>query len=89
MRSGPSGRRSAGAALLALAALVAAVVVPPAAVRSDDRPNVIGVRTDDQRADTFAQMPWLGSQLARAASGWTEFPNAFANTPLCCPARAS
>ena len=90
MRSGPSGRRSAGAALLALAALVAAVVVPqPAAVRADDRPNVIVVLTDDQRAGTFAQMPWLGSQLARAGSGWTEFPNAFANTPLCCPARAS
>ena len=90
MRSGPSGRRSAGAALLALAALVAAVVVSQSAtVRSDDRPNVIVVLTDDQRAGTFAQMPWLGSQLARAASGWTAFPNAFANTPLCCPARAS
>jgi N-acetylglucosamine-6-sulfatase len=90
VRSGPSGRRAAGAALLALAALGAAVVVPrPAAVRSDDRPNVIVVLTDDQRAGTFAQMPWLGSQLARVGSGWTEFPNAFANTPLCCPARAS
>ena len=90
MRSGPSGRRSAGAALLALAALVAAVAVSqPAPVRTDDRPNVIVVLTDDQRAGTFARMPWLGSQLARAGSGWTEFPNAFANTPLCCPARAS
>ena len=90
VRSEPSGRRSAGAALLALAALVAAVAVSrPAPVRTDDRPNVIVVLTDDQRAGTFARMPWLGSQLARAGSGWTEFPNAFANTPLCCPARAS
>ena len=89
MRPWPSGRRSAGAAVFALAALVAAVVVPPPVVRTDDRPNVIVVLTDDQRAGTFAQMPWLRSQLDRAGSGWTEFPNAFANTPLCCPARAS
>ena len=60
-----------------------------ATVRTDDRPNVIVVLTDDQRAGTFAAMPWLASQLARAGSGWAEFPNAFANTPLCCPARAS
>jgi arylsulfatase A-like enzyme len=90
VRSGPSGRRSAGAALLALAALVAAAAASqPAPARTDDRPNVIVVLTDDQRAGTFARMPWLGSQLARAGSGWTEFPNAFANTPMCCPARAS
>jgi arylsulfatase A-like enzyme len=79
----------AGSVVLASVALVAAVVVTPVTGRPDDRPNVIVVLTDDQRAGTFAEMPWLGSQLARPGSGWTEFPNAFANTPLCCPARAS
>ena len=79
----------AGAVLLASVGLGVAVVVPPPTVPRDDRPNVIVVLTDDQRAGTFDEMPWLGSQLARAGSGWTEFPNAFANTPLCCPARAS
>jgi N-acetylglucosamine-6-sulfatase len=79
----------AGAVVLAFAALGAAVVGTPGTMPPDDRTNVIVVLTDDQRAGTFAEMPWLGSQLARADSGWTEFPNAFANTPLCCPARAS
>ena len=50
---------------------------------------MIVVLTDDQRADTFGAMPWLSGELARGASGWVTFPNAFANTPLCCPARAS
>jgi N-acetylglucosamine-6-sulfatase len=58
-------------------------------VAPDHRPNVIVVLTDDQRAGSFSTMPWLASQLARADSGWVGFPNAFANTPLCCPARAS
>jgi arylsulfatase A-like enzyme len=79
----------AGAVVLASVALGAAVVGTPETLPDDDRPNVIVVLTDDQRAGTFAEMPWLASQLARADSGWTGFPNAFANTPLCCPARAS
>ena len=80
----------AGAALVAFVGLGAALAAPPADEgSSDDRPNVIVVLTDDQRAGSFAAMPWLASQLARAGSGWTEFPDAFANTPLCCPSRAS
>jgi arylsulfatase A-like enzyme len=50
---------------------------------------VIVVLTDDERWDGFDVMPWLGGELARNDSGWETFPNAFANTPLCCPARAS
>ena len=50
---------------------------------------MIVVLTDDQRADTFGAMPWLSGELARGAPGWVTFPNAFANTPLCCPSRAS
>ena len=80
----------AGAALVAFVGLGAALAAPPADEgSSDDRSNVIVVLTDDQRAGSFAAMPWLASQLARAGSGWTEFPDAFANTPLCCPSRAS
>jgi len=86
---GPPGRRVAGAALLALIGLGVAVVWPATDGSTDDRPNVIVVLTDDQAAGTFTAMPWLSAELARAGSGWTEFPNAFANTPLCCPARAS
>jgi arylsulfatase A-like enzyme len=79
----------AGAVLAALAGLGAGLAWPGADVAPRDRPNVIVVLTDDQRADTFEAMPWLRRQLARGDSGWLSFPNAFANTPLCCPARAS
>ncbi|MGH2681565.1 MAG: sulfatase-like hydrolase/transferase [Actinomycetota bacterium] len=90
MIPGPAGRRMGGAGLLVLVALGAAIAWPVADAPPDRRPNVIVVLTDDQRAGTFAEaMPWLGGQLTRAGSGWTSFPNASANTPLCCPSRAS
>jgi N-acetylglucosamine-6-sulfatase len=82
-------RRMAGAALAALVALGAGLAWPISDVRADRRPNVIVVLTDDQRADTFGAMPWLAGELARSDSGWVTFPDAFTNTPLCCPARAS
>jgi arylsulfatase A-like enzyme len=79
------------AALAAVAALGAAGVaaVASAPPPPDRRPNVIVVLTDDQPWGTFDEMPWLHGELGRPASGWREFPLAFANTPLCCPARAS
>jgi N-acetylglucosamine-6-sulfatase len=86
---GPPGRRMAGAVLVALAGLGSGLAWPLAEERADPRPNVIVVLTDDQRAGTLGSMPWLGAQLARTDTGWTTFPNAFSNTPLCCPARAS
>ena len=51
---------------------------------------MIVVLTDDQRAGTFARdaVARVASSPGRARGGPT-FPNAFANTPLCCPARAS
>jgi arylsulfatase A-like enzyme len=79
----------AGAVLVAFVALGSGLAWPAAEVPVRHRPNVIVVLTDDQRADTFGAMPWLNRELARNDSGWVTFPNAFANTPLCCPARAS
>ena len=79
----------AGAVLVALVGLAAAAVWPAAQAPPDRRPNVIVVLTDDQRAGTFEAMPWLDGELTRSARGWVTFPNAFSNTPLCCPARAS
>jgi arylsulfatase A-like enzyme len=57
-------------------------------------PNIVFIVTDDQRADgtiTQAQnpqviMPQVVDQLKKMG---TDFPNAFATTPLCCPSRAS
>jgi N-acetylglucosamine-6-sulfatase len=77
------------AALVALAGVLPGIVSPTTEAPEARRPNVIVVLTDDQYWDTFDLMPWLRTQLQREGSGWMVMPNAFANTPLCCPARAS
>jgi N-acetylglucosamine-6-sulfatase len=59
------------------------------------RPNVLIVLTDDQSYDTLSPsegrsaMPWLRAQLDDPAGRWVTFSNAFLETPLCCPSRAS
>jgi arylsulfatase A-like enzyme len=59
----------------------------PASGQTGGQPNVLIILTDDQRAmDTMEHMPqtqrWFGQ-------GGTSFTEAFATTPLCCPARAA
>lgn len=85
----PRPNRITWAASLAIVALVAAWGIPPPAAAPDLRPNVILVVTDDQSFDTLPSdaMPWLTERLREP--GWTLFPNAFASTPICCPARAT
>src|SRR4026207_2324431 len=87
--SGVSGRRMAGAALAALAGLVSRLAWPVAEGRPAHRPDVVVVAPRDARWGGFDVMPWLTEGLARDDSGWETSPNAFSNTPLCCPARAS
>jgi arylsulfatase A-like enzyme len=57
----------------------------PTAEPEPERPNVLIVVTDDMRADSLVVMDfttrWFGSG--------TRFEDAYATTPLCCPARAS
>jgi arylsulfatase A-like enzyme len=61
---------------------------------SQETPNVLFIITDDQRADgTITQsqepqviMPAVVDELRKKG---TDFSNAFATTPLCCPSRAS
>jgi N-acetylglucosamine-6-sulfatase len=83
------------AGLAAVGTLGASALVPGSVLpRSDDRrPNVIVILTDDQSYDTLpahpAAMPWLQSQLADPGGHWRWFPNAYVNTPLCCPSRAT
>ncbi|MGH9038756.1 MAG: sulfatase family protein, partial [Acidimicrobiia bacterium] len=51
------------------------------------RPNVLVIVMDDMRADqTLDVMPKTRQWFADAG---TTFPNGFANTPLCCPERAT
>lgn len=53
----------------------------------EERPNILIIITDDQRADgTFGVMPDT-MQIFR--DGGTHYSNAVATTPLCCPARSS
>ncbi|MBI4097348.1 MAG: sulfatase [Candidatus Levybacteria bacterium] len=55
-------------------------------VRLSDKPNIIIILTDDQRADTLQYMPIVQDRLG--GEGVT-FSNAYATTPLCCPSRVS
>jgi arylsulfatase A-like enzyme len=50
------------------------------------RPNVLVIVTDDQRKGTMSVMPQTRSWFRASGVNYT---NAWAPTPLCCPARAS
>ena len=77
------------AAILAAAALTSA---PPPGPR-DDRLNIVVILTDDQSFDTLPSnppaFPWLQSQIQDPDGHWLWFPDAFIQTPLCCPSRAT
>jgi len=65
---------------------------PIGRVRSDRRPNVVVVITDDQRWDCLscAGHPFLKTpNLDRLANEGVRFANAFVTTSLCSPSRAS
>ncbi|HZB03976.1 MAG TPA: sulfatase [Actinomycetota bacterium] len=79
---------------IGLAAAVAALAtLPPTgpAARAQTtpgpgRPNVLLIITDDQRIESMGPMRKTRAWFKR---GGTEYANAFATTPLCCPSRAS
>ena len=71
--------------LLSILAGVGGVQPVPAGAQAS-RPNILIIVTDDQRAmDTMQVLPltqqWFGQ-------GGTTYTNAYAATPVCCPARA-
>ncbi|MGH2775942.1 MAG: sulfatase-like hydrolase/transferase [Actinomycetota bacterium] len=61
---------------------------PNAQAAAVERPNILVIMTDDQRAsaDTYKMMPKI---MAKVREGGTEFRNAVATQPLCCPSRIS
>ena len=86
--------RQVAAAILAVAVLAAAALrATPSPAAPDDRMNVVVILTDDQSFDTFPSdppaLPWLQSQVLDPDGQWLWFPNAFIQTPLCCPSRAT
>lgn len=72
---------------------VVAVAAPSTAVPRDRRPNVVLILSDDQTYDSIPHdppvMPQLQALLEDRHEPWIRFPNAFINTPLCCPSRAT
>lgn len=79
---------------MALAVLAgSAIATGPIPERPDFPPNIVLIVTDDQSYGTLPSttpgMPWLQSQISDPDGHWSWFPNAFVNTPLCCPSRAS
>lgn len=69
-----------------LASTEVGVPADPVVKRAGDRPNVVLVVTDDQRADTIAGMPAVQRLLVRKG---VQFSNGMVPTALCCPSRAS
>jgi arylsulfatase A-like enzyme len=74
--------------LLAAALLLIALAAPaPAPAAAAEKPNILVIITDDQRADgTLDVMPQTRRRIG--AQGIT-FTEAHATTPKCCPSRAS
>lgn len=58
----------------------------PLASTAPDKPNIVFILSDDQTSDSTVAMPFLTS---KPGGHWFEFTNAFNNTPLCCPSRAT
>lgn len=83
----PLPRRLLLCALATGLGLAGAPAAVPVAAQPPAPPNILIILTDDQRAtDTMQVMP---KTLRLFADEGTTFTNAYATTPVCCPARAS
>ena len=79
---------------LALAAIAWGVVVlPDVGGRERTPPNVVVIVTDDQTVESIPGptpvLPFLQERALDPDDHWVVFGNAFVNTPLCCPSRAT
>jgi len=88
-----------GLAIVAVVAVVAALVTREAEAiacqpsaplgttkRTDPRPNVVVIMTDDQ---TLAELEFMPKTKDLLGTQGTTFANTFATYPLCCPSRAT
>ncbi|HZA89724.1 MAG TPA: sulfatase [Solirubrobacterales bacterium] len=88
----PCGRRALTAAVAGLAVAVALGALLSAARRSaaspQKRPNIVVIVTDDQTLASLTSTT-MPSTVGLMRQGGTEFTNAVATTPVCCPSRAT
>jgi N-acetylglucosamine-6-sulfatase len=93
VRRHPEPREPAVATALAVVVLAVAAFRPFPQVPPDLRPNIVIVVTDDQSFDSLPHeppvMPRLQAMIEDPNDHWISFDNAFLNTPLCCPSRAT
>jgi N-acetylglucosamine-6-sulfatase len=68
-----------------LAVLGLVLALAPAAAAAE-RPNIVVVTTDDQRASDMRVMPEVRRLIGGAG---TTFANSYVSYPLCCPSRAT
>lgn len=74
-------------ALVLVVAGIGGVPPSPVGAQVSTGPNILIILTDDQRAmDTMQVLP---RTLQHFGQGGTTYTNAYAPTPLCCPARAA
>ena len=72
--------------VLVLLVFVVAACSGESVKKTDTRPNILLILTDDQSPSTVEEMPTVKAELA---SEGLSFRNAFITTPECCPSRAT
>lgn len=83
LRRGITNAQKQLALLLALGGFC--VSCSPSDQARNQKPNIVVIMTDDQRADTIQYMP----QLDEMSKDGVRFDRAYANSPVCGPSRAS
>ncbi|HEY8108824.1 MAG TPA: sulfatase [Patescibacteria group bacterium] len=76
--------RASIAAVIAIGITAAIVTFAAPGQYQNKYPNIIYVITDDQTFESLNKMKFLTQQ-----PDWIKFSRAYANTPICCPARAT
>ena len=72
------------AAVIAIGIVAAIATFAAPQQYANKYPNIIYVITDDQTFESLSKMKFVNAQ-----TDWTKFTHAFANTPICCPARTT
>jgi len=84
--SSSSGRRVVLLVAGLFASSIALSLVAPSPAEGQERPDVVVIVTDDQRAESLSHMPDLRRRLVKRG---IRLRSAYVPNPTCCPSRAS